>query len=116
MLVGLLWDFSKAQPGVATTMGLIKIERIGGVGGFGGPHLKSFGERDFAELSVADRAALNSLFSCREGKLNLPRNMQMRDGFSYRISRETEAGIETIVVPESMVPAVLISSIKDTIE
>jgi len=97
-------------------MGLIKIERIGGLGGFGGPHLKSYGERVFAELSAVDRTALNSLFLCREEELNLPSNMQMRDAFNYRISRQTEAGVETIVVPENMVPEVLLLSIKDSIE
>ena len=98
-------------------MGLIKIEKIGGLGGFGGPHLKSYGERDVAELLLAARTALNLLFSRRKGKLlKLPNNMQIRDGFNYRISRETEAGIETIVVPESMVPAALIACIKDSIE
>ncbi len=97
-------------------MGLIKIERIGGFGGFGGPHLKSFGERNFSDLSAADRTTLNTLFLRQKNEITVPGNMQIRDGFNYRISRQTEGGVETIVVPESMVPAALISSIKDSIE
>lgn len=97
-------------------MGLIKIERIGGFGGFGGPHLKSLGERNFSDLSTADRSSLNALFLSKKNKLTVPGDMQIRDEFKYRISRQTEGGVETIEVPESMVPATLISSIKDSIE
>ena len=99
-------------------MGTVKIERVGGVGGFGGPHLKSRGELPIAELTAADQAAVNALFAGKsKGKARgAAPNPQMRDGFSYRISRPTATGTETVEVPESMVPAKLLSSVKDSIE
>ena len=97
-------------------MGTVKIERVGGVGGFGGPHLKSYGEKDLAELSIADRQTVQALFTEQGKKGRLLRNTQIRDGFNYRISRQTETGRETIEVPENMVPATLIACIHDQIE
>jgi len=97
-------------------LGAVKIERIGGVGGFGGPHLKSRGELPIAELSAADQAAVDALFASKGKARGMAPNPQMRDGFSYRISRPTPTGTETVEVPESMVPAALLSSVKDTIE
>jgi hypothetical protein len=99
-------------------MSVLKIERLGGVAGFGGPHLKSRGECALAELSAADQAAVESLFaSAGKGKARgLPDQGKMRDGFSYRISRQTATGTAEVVVPESMVPAALVSSVKDTLE
>jgi len=99
-------------------MGTVKLERIGGVGGFGGPHLKSRGELSFAELTAADQAAVNALFAkqVKGTARGMAPNPHLRDGFSYRISRQTASGTETVEVPESMVPAALLSSVKDTIE
>jgi hypothetical protein len=105
-------------PQGATNLSTVKLERIGGVGGFGGPHLKSRGELPFAELSAADQAAVDTLFA-NKGKSKTrgtAPNPQMRDGFSYRLSRLTATGTETVEVPESMVPAKLLSSVKDSIE
>ena len=97
-------------------MGIVKIERIGGFGGVGGPHLKSRGECSLADLSAADRAAVDALFASQGKAHAAPRNAQMRDGFSYRISRQTASGSKTVEVPESMVPAALVASVKDSIE
>lgn len=97
-------------------MGIVKIERIGGLGGFGGPHLKSRGECSLADLSAADRAAVDALFASQGKTRTVPGNAQMRDGFSYRISRQTPSGTRTVEVPESRVPAALVASVKDSIE
>jgi hypothetical protein len=97
-------------------MGIVKIERMGGIGGFGGPHLKSRGERSVDDLSPADKAAIDSLFASQGKARGMDDNPRMRDGFSYRLSRQTPTGTETVEVPESMVPAALVSSVKDTIE
>jgi len=97
-------------------MGIVKIERIGGLGGFGGPHLKSRGECSFDDLSAADQAAVETLLAGARKTRGLPDNEQMRDGFSYRISSQTATGTTTVVVPESMVPAALVSCVKDVIE
>jgi hypothetical protein len=101
-------------------MGTVKVERIGGLGGFGGAHLKSRGECRLADLSKAEQADIDALFSSTGKSAGKSRGMQdnaqMRDGFNYRISRETASGTETVEVPESRVPAALISSVKDTIE
>ena len=97
-------------------MDIIKIERIGGLAGFGGPHLKSCGELSCGELSTADRNAVDNLFANKSKKRGDSVNSQMRDGFTYRISRQTESGTETIEIPENLVPTALISSVKDIIE
>lgn len=97
-------------------MDTVKVERIGGVGGFGGPHLKSRGELPLADLSTADQAAVDALFANKGKARGIPENPQMRDGFSYRISRQTASGTETVEVGESMLPAALRSSVRDTIE
>lgn len=97
-------------------MGIVKIERVGGLGGFGGPHLKSRGECSLADLSAADQAAVDALFASQGKTHAVPRNAPMRDGFSYRISRQTARGTKTVEVPESMVPAALVASVKDSIE
>ena len=97
-------------------MSTVKIERIGGVGGFGGPHLKSRGELFLGDLSKADQAAVDALFASKGKARGAPVDANMRDGFSYRISRQTATGTETVEVSESMVPAVLRSSVRDSIE
>ena len=98
-------------------MGTLKIERIGGLGGFGGSHLKSRGEHLFESLSATDQATVDNLFTVANSSArNMRGGSQMRDGFNYRISRDTSAGIQTIEVPESMVPEALKSSVEDLIE
>jgi hypothetical protein len=96
-------------------MGTLKIERVGGLGGFGGPNLKSQGECALADLSSADQAAIDKLFAGKGKSRGLTDNAQMRDGFSYRISRQTATGTELVSVPESMVPAALVACVKDTL-
>jgi len=116
MLAGLLSACNDETPAGTPSLSTIKIERIGGLGGFGGPNLKSRGEHLYAELSAADQAAVDALFAPKPKARGAVANPQMRDGFSYRISRQTATGTETVEVPENRVPHALISSLKDTLE
>ena len=91
----------------------VKIERIGGFGGFGlpGSHLKSRGEVSMSELSPADKQSLDALFheDAQPGE-------SMPDGFRYRITRQVGGSEKTIEVPEHQVPDALKNSVQDTLE
>ena len=73
----------------------LKIERIGGLAGFGGKnsHLRSVGEISMDELSTADLKAVEGLFMSH-GKVERSLNS---DSFRYKISRMTANGMESIV-------------------
>jgi hypothetical protein len=92
----------------------IKIERLGGLAGYGSPHsrLKSRGTARIENLSAEDRQAVEALF----GKRKAAKPSLMRDGFSYRITWQGKDGERTVEVPEEAVPASLIATIKDEIE
>lgn len=98
-------------------MGILKVERIGGLAGFGGAksRLKSDGEIAFSALPLNDQKAVELLFKA-SGK---PTQSQTRDGFSYRVTRWGDMGGgsagETILVPEEKMPAALIACVKDQI-
>jgi len=94
-------------------MAKLQVERIGGIAGFGGAgsHLRSRGEVELSDLSAAEQQAVDSLFQSHDK----PKSSQMRDGFQYRITRNTANGFETIVVPEEAVPATIRGSLKDEI-
>ena len=88
-------------------MDRLDIERVGGIGGFGGPNLKSTGQVASSTLSAADRAALDALFA------NPPTGAPKPDEFSYRLTRQTASGPQTIQVPERHVPMAVRSTVKD---
>ncbi|MFN2578084.1 MAG: protealysin inhibitor emfourin [Pyrinomonadaceae bacterium] len=89
----------------------LKIERLGGLAGFGGAHLKSKGELSRNELSPADLAALDALFqeNSHAGAAN-------PDGFVYRLTRKVAGKEHTVEVPEHKVPEAVKNSVKDTLE
>jgi hypothetical protein len=87
----------------------LKIERVGGIAGFGGPHLKSRGEVALSDLSSADRKTVESLFA---GPNTPGPRRGEADAFSYRITR----GEKTIEVPEHAVPPTIRNSVKDVLE
>jgi hypothetical protein len=93
-------------------MGLLKIERVGGLAGFGGPHLKSRGEVDFAKLPATDQARIEKLFAGG----SKPAPTGTGDMFRYRITRTLPGGEQTIEVPSDMIPAMLVNSVHDTLE
>ena len=92
-------------------MATLHVERIGGLAGFGGTisRVRSHGQLDVAALSAAELQAVEALFQTH-GKAKAS---QVCDGFSYRISRITSAGTETIEAPESAVPATVTRCVKD---
>jgi len=97
-------------------MSKIHVERLGGIGGFGGArsHIRSEGEIDLAKLGVADLQSVERLFDSKGQSLapqaGLP---QTRDAFRYRIRRTTPEGVETVELSESDVPAVVSQCVKD---
>ena len=110
---GLLSAYSQEPPSQSTlTMDTLKIERVGGFGGYGGSHLKSRGEVAVADLSPADHAQIEKLFAGGD-KSSAAGTADM---FRYRITRKTPQGDQTIEVPGEMVPAALTSKLKDTLE
>jgi hypothetical protein len=93
-------------------MGTLKIERIGGLAGFGvpGSKLKSSGEQAISALSADDQASVEALFSDSKHQQG---SEQMRDGFRYRISRLVNGKNQTVEVPESVVPSALKACVSD---
>jgi hypothetical protein len=88
----------------------LKIERVGGLAGFGGPHLKSRGEVALSDLSSAERQSVEAMFE-DPGKVP-PAPRGQADAFRYKITR----GTRTIEVPEHAVPATIKNSVKDVLE
>jgi hypothetical protein len=91
-------------------MGTLKIERIGGLAGFGmtGSKIKSSGEAAISALSADDQASVEALF---RGPASQPGPAQARDGIRYRITRATDG--KTVEVPESAVPSALQACVSD---
>ena len=94
-------------------MSKLQVERIGGFAGFGGArsHLRSHGEIDLETLSPEEQQAVESLFQSHGNT----KPSQVCDGFLYRITRTTAKGVETIEVPENLVPAAIGQCVKDEI-
>ena len=77
---------------------------------FGSSNLRSEGQLEASDLSPEDQAKVEKLF---EGG-SVPPVKNTNDVFSYRITREKDGHSQTIEVPESLVPAALASSVKDS--
>jgi hypothetical protein len=92
-------------------MGMLQVERIGGLAGFGAgsSHLRSQGEVDMASLSSHEQEAVEALFRS-DPKTDAS---QVRDGFRYKISRTTASGTETVEAAESAVPPAIAQCVKD---
>jgi hypothetical protein len=92
-------------------MPILHVEKLGGLAGFGTSRsrIRSRGQIDSAALSAADQKAVDLLFQAGGGTAPA----KGADYFRFRISRTTAAGIETVEVPESSVPAALASCVKD---
>jgi hypothetical protein len=95
---------------LADAMGTLKIERVGGLAGFGlpGSKIQSIGEQSISALSPADQASVEALFQNPP-----PQEKQQRDTFRYRITRTVEGKKQTVEVPESAVPMALKACVSD---
>ena len=104
---------AQALAGKAESVDRLKIERVGGLAGFGlpGSHLKSRGDVAVSELSPADRHAVDALFDSKA--MPAP---GMPDAFRYRITRQTSQGPQTVEVPEEHVPMSLRNRVKDELD
>src|SRR3954462_11842880 len=100
--------------GGADALTPLKIERLGGSGGFGGPgsRVRSEGRLDMAALDHDTHRAVENLFPGRSDA-SAPPQSPHADGFTYRIPPATEAGEEAVEVPESAVPAALTQAVRD---
>ncbi len=97
-----------AKPVVAKPL---RVERVGGLAGYGGARarIRSHGQITLESLPTADRRRVESLF---ESPVNSFAS-SLRDGFRYRLSRESPAGTQTIEVPEEALPAAVTGCVKD---
>ena len=94
-------------------MSKLKIERIGGLAGFGGKnsHVRSIGEIDTDKLSEEDRKIVDGLF---KNKSKASETLA-RDSFRYRITRTTSEGTESIEAAEDKIPNAVRQCVKDEI-
>ena len=86
-------------------MGILKVERIGGFAGFGGPNLRSDGEIDLARLTPRDRRIAEKLLVNGESVRDMP-----MDGFRFRLTGPDGKVVE---VPETAVPQALRDCVQD---
>ena len=98
-------------------MARLQVERLGGLAGLGGPlsRIRSRGEIDCQSLSAADRKAVDKLFESHarpKSTRSKPKTLG-RDTFTYRLTRVTSDGQETIEVPESLLPESLYGCLRD---
>ncbi len=94
-------------------MAKLKIERLGGLAGFGlpGSRIKSRGQVALADLSAADRATVESLFKRRrKAAATLP------DAFHYRITLTSAQGDKTVDAAEHELPEALRDAVRDELE
>lgn len=108
-------------------MSELRIERLGGFGGFGlpGSAVRSQGTVHTSQLPSHVRDAVHRLFDeassaeapSGEGPSaeapSAETSSVERDTFRYRITRSTAHGSQTIEVPESNVPEELQASVRD---
>jgi hypothetical protein len=92
----------------------LKVERKGGLAGFGGPgsRLRSVGSVDLRTLSPGDRQAIDALFAGAAAEPT-PGGPVQADAFQYHLTLETSAGERTVVVPEHKVPACVRDAVQD---
>jgi hypothetical protein len=95
-------------------MGTVKVEKIGGLAGYGlpGSKLKSSGETATSALSPADQAWVEAVFR------KPPRSQDAgpeRDTHCYRITRTQNGRDQTVEVPEAQVPHALRACVTDTL-
>ena len=98
-------------------MALIRVERMGGVAGFGlaAGHLRSFGTIDTATLTPSEQKILDLLFSHRAQGKAAAHPGPACDAFCYLLSRGSGAATETIEAAEAALPAAVVQCVRDEI-
>jgi len=93
----------------------LHVERLGGLAGFGAgrSHIRSAGQVEGNALPPAAQQVVEQLFKAGGASAARRAKSLVRDGFSYRLTRTTEAGEQTIEVPESAMPPELIACVRD---
>jgi hypothetical protein len=93
-------------------MAKLEVERLGGFAGVGRPgsRLRSSGSVDSSDLSEPDRKALEDLFAQPAAAPQIT-----PDAYVYRLTRQTEAGPQSIEVAEHQVPDAVKAIVKDQI-
>jgi hypothetical protein len=93
-------------------MGTVKVEKIGGLAGYGlpGSKLKSSGETAISALSPADQAWVEALFQKPRGAQEAGNE---RDTHCYRITRRQNGRDQTVEVSEAKVPHALKACVTD---
>jgi len=93
-------------------MSTVKVEKIGGLAGFGlpGSKLKSSGETAISALSPADQAWVEAVFQKPRGSQKAGNE---RDAHCYRITRTKNGRDQTVEVPEAKVPHALKACVTD---
>ncbi|TCV93187.1 hypothetical protein EC912_10547 [Luteibacter rhizovicinus] len=96
-------------------MTVLKVERVGGLAGFGTPgsRIVSRGQIGLNDLAAHDQKAIEALFDAYKGPQSKGDDSPVRDTFRYRISRTLVGREEVIDVPECDVPASLVQCVKD---
>ena len=94
-------------------MGSIEVERLGGFAGFGGPgsRLQSRGTVNTSDLSDSEKQAVEDLFV----RPSSSTAHASPDAFTYRLTRETPVGSQSVDVMEHEVPQALKAAVKDRI-
>lgn len=92
----------------------LKVERKGGLAGFGGPgsRLRSVGAVDLRTLSPGDRQAIQDLFASGASQ-PVPTGPVQADAFQYHLTMVTVTGEKTVVVPEHKVPDAVRDAVHD---
>jgi hypothetical protein len=96
----------------------ICIQRLGGLAGLGSPRsrLKSEGAAALSDLSAAARRAVEHLFTQPPRDAVPPGTGLVRDAFTYRLTRRSAAGAQTVEVAQEAVPPELIACIRDELQ
>jgi hypothetical protein len=94
-------------------MTILHMERIGGLAGFGTgrARIRSHGQFETTALSSAEFQAVEQLF--QGSTPGAESAAGSTDGFSLRLTRSSAEGSQSVVVPESAVPASLLRHLKD---
>ena len=92
----------------------LKVERKGGLAGFGLPssRVRSLGAVDLRTLSPDDRQAIEKLFTAGAPQPSSASPVQA-DAFQYHLTMTTPAGEKTVVVPEHKIPDAVRDAVHD---